>query len=90
MSIRELNAEDKAATHPFRPKRCKRFSKRIPLSEKSLKHLPDCDACKAVICICSGSRNSTCFDANSEIRVGRGTKGVLPEEHVAEVKSVEH
>jgi hypothetical protein len=31
------------------PKPCKHFSKRIPLNERFLKHLPGCSACGAVI-----------------------------------------
>ena len=31
------------------PKPCKRFSKRIPLNAKFVAHLPDCEACKAVV-----------------------------------------
>jgi hypothetical protein len=30
------------------PQGCKRFSKRMPLNDKFLKHLPDCPECKAV------------------------------------------
>jgi hypothetical protein len=38
-----------AAVITAEPKPCARFSKRIPLNEKFLAHLPNCAACKAVI-----------------------------------------
>jgi hypothetical protein len=35
--------------HKATPKPCKRFSKRIPVNDKFIAHLPECEACRAVV-----------------------------------------
>ena len=47
---------------PSAPKPCAKF-KRMPLSPKFIEHLPNCDACKAVVVYLS-NRNSICFYKN--------------------------